>query len=200
MTDNLLWFRNLILFITPITQQNIVTRESRMKVIHTINKNLHVALDYTCYMISCKRLIYLSLFYILKFTMWKDATEKKFSFISRSWEPIKWPILPFSHVRETLSYHDWFEYIAIEVCRFGVETSFGLYQKSHLFTMLLFDYFMILPTCAYFLKNIYNMGRLSVKPLEQVKGCKRAKLFLVLLQLKKLLILSVEGTSIPQLS
>ena len=44
------------------------------------------------------------------------------------------------------------------------------------------------------------MGRLSVKPLEQVKGCKRAKLFLVLLQLKKLHILSVEGTSIPQLS
>ena len=44
--------------------------------------------------------------------------------------------------------------------------------------MLLFNYFMILPTCAYFLKNIYNMGRLSVKPLEQVKGCKRAKRFL----------------------
>ena len=102
MTDNLLWFRNLILFITPITKQSIVKRESRIKVIHTIYKNLHVALDYTCYMTSFKRLIYLSLFYILKFTLWKDATEKKFSFISRSWEPIKWPVLPFSRVRETL--------------------------------------------------------------------------------------------------
>ena len=102
MTDNLLWFRNLILFITPITKQSIVKRESRIKVIHTIYKNLHVALDYTCYMISFKRLIYLSLFYILKFTLWKDATEKKFLFISRSWEPIKWPVLPFSRVRETL--------------------------------------------------------------------------------------------------
>ena len=76
---------------------------------------------------------------------------------------------------------------------------FGLYRKSHLF-----NYFMILPTCVYFLKNIYHMGRLSIESLEhKLKEAILPNVSLSWLQLKKLQkwhILLIQGTGIPQLS
>ena len=77
---------------------------------------------------------------------------------------------------------------------------FGLYRKSHLF-----NYFMIiLPTCGYFLKNIYHMGRLSIESLEhKLKEAILPNFSLSWLQLKKLQkwdILLIQVTGIPQLS
>lgn len=59
---------------------------------------------------------------------------------------------------------------------------FGLYRKSHLF-----NYFMILPTCVYFLKKYLPYGQTFHRITgTQVKGSNLAKLFLELASAEKI--------------